>query len=355
MAVFFRRPPYLFRKSKHQKQEVDPIVKDLKKALSQVAICCVLAVFLQGCSPLWGPRPDIVSEEKTKGRTYSNAETRKILIDQPSTLSGDYFRQRSRDESPETTIGFDGIVQNAPDDTRAEASQAEWPRKIGLLFDDTTITGPRAEALVREAARALPPEILLVGPDRLRDLFASEECGDDVDCISGKVSPYPGVRILVSAEELLLPKDFPGKGEIEFQVIDADIMYAYPSVALTATLGKQSDVDAFLYQACRRVLADARRYAEIMPPHARVFSVQGARMYISAGRLSGIAPGAVFQVVSGGETVYAPSGVPVGWVPADSKATVRVDMLVGEDAAGCSLVEGDEPATGDYVLQHPGK
>ncbi|WP_461833589.1 hypothetical protein, partial [Desulfothermus sp.] len=62
-------------------------------------------LFIFSCAGIGGEKPDIVSNTKVNG-TLSNADVRRIVVDQPFLISGDYFRQRP---TPKDTIDLKGF------------------------------------------------------------------------------------------------------------------------------------------------------------------------------------------------------------------------------------------------------
>lgn len=327
---------------------------DLKRSgrIRSAIFGLAVAIMLQGCTTLWGPKPDIVSEEKAPEQAYSNADKRRLLIDQPQMLSGDYFRERT--EKPQENIRFKlpGTGSELTAGKNPEVSPGDLPIKIGLFIPEGTVEGRSGEKFAEAMARSLPGGITIVPPGRLREVIAGSNCSNrgDIDCICREAALYPGIRMLVVPESLKLPDAFPGTAEIRFRLFDADLAHGYPVGQMAATVRTESEIDAFLDQTCKRILTDLQRNARIMPRHGRVFSVKSDRIYINAGKSSQLNIGDTFRLVPGGETVETPSGIPVGWVPGTVKGTIRVESFVGEDVADCILISGEMPAGGDVVL-----
>ena len=322
-----------------------------------------------GCH-LTGPKPDIVSDEKSPDRRYSNAEVRQMTVDQPFLVSGDYFRSRTAadqseagqqetDRSPKTdTVQKQGQVKDskapskAPSKATIDQQSRPYGLKIGMIWDAPRFSGQIANQVRRAVQDAVSQNLILVNKEGLRDGLVRPECLDNLDmsCIARQVAVYPGVRLLVLIDSFDLPDTFPGRAAIKVRLMDAGLGHRYPARKITESLSEKSAISGFLRQAFERVFASTREKATAMPAHCRVFDVKKDRYYISAGRLTGVAPGDTYAVAAGGETVTSPAGAPVGWVPDKKKATVRVEMLVGRDAAACSLVNGKPPVPGEFVL-----
>lgn len=322
-------------------------------------------VLLAGCS-LTGPKPDIVSEEKPSDEAYSKAEIRRMVVDQPHLMSGDYFRNRiAENRHPAGADGKQNPSQNRqaadpPANAGKErgaghlAAAADYPYelKVGLILERSGFSGADAECLMQAADRAINESMILINDTGMREAAASADCAPETDfaCLAENVALYPGIRMLVIINTVRIPEAFPGKAGLRFKLMDAPIGYLYPEIEITDRIADKAQADEFLENAMTRVFNYARRRAKVMPRHCRVFSVKNSRIYISAGEISGLKAGDAFRVVSGGELVKSPAGVPVAWVPGDQKGRIRVERLVREDSAGCRLIEGEMPGQGAYVL-----
>lgn len=331
-----------------------------RRFLKRAGFLVLVLLLIQGCN--LGPKPDIVSEETSPDRKYSNDEVRKMTVDQPFLISGDYFRNRTDADQNEAnqketdTAAKTDTVQsrdqvedlNAPSDKQ----NRYYGLKIGMIRGAPGFSGQPGNQVSRALQDALSQNLIIVNEAGLRDGLVRPECLDNLDlsCIARQVAIYPGVRMLAVVDSLDLPDTFPGRAALRVRLMDTGLNHLYSARMFTETLSAESGIPGFLRQAFERVFADAREKATVMPAHCRVFDIKKDRFYISAGRLTGVAPGDTYAVAAGGETVTSPAGAPVGWVPDKEKATVRVETLVGRDAAGCSLVKGKPPETGDFVL-----
>lgn len=327
----------------------------------------VLLLFCSGCAFI-EPGPDIGSTEKQEGQAYSADEKRRILLDHPGLLSGEYFLKRGMPEAEENAAPEQSANQGGK---AGSAKQASGNRgayfagkkdfaagvdgrriKAGLFFAVENAGAGAAERLMEAAWRAAPENFLLINDAAIRELLVRTECvgKKDLRCMAENLALYPGVRMVIAAEEITLPESLPGRAVFSFSVMDAGLLYRYPAIQMQEQVEKAEAVDAFLRDAMEEAFAYAGRKAQLMPRHCRVFSVKNQRAYISMGKRSGIEAGDVLQVVSGGETVTSPGGLPVAWIPGAKKIRLRVESLVGEGIAACSPVDKQMPEMGDYVL-----
>jgi hypothetical protein len=82
----------------------------------------------------------------------------------------------------------------------------------------------------------------------------------------------------------------------------------------------------------------------------RVAKIIGTRIYINAGRVSGINLGDILKVITEGQEVYDPeSGAMIGVSQGEVKGTLEVVDYLGTDGAVCILHSGGSVTEGDFV------
>jgi hypothetical protein len=82
----------------------------------------------------------------------------------------------------------------------------------------------------------------------------------------------------------------------------------------------------------------------------RVAKIIGTRIYINAGRASGINLGDILKVITEGQEIYDPeSGAMIGMSQGDVKGTLEVVDYIGTDGAVCILHSGGSVTEGDFV------
>jgi hypothetical protein len=333
--------------------------------LSLPVLCVTGILMLSGCAG--GVFPDIVSEEKKEGEAYSPADVRRMTIDHPSTLSGDYFRNRNypREQAPaaeQKSKTYAGKTLHSPEDKNAGKTKTEaelFPGGgVSVVYKIGLTAGPGVEQdligrHLSGAASGLSSEnSLIIGPDDLARAVSMKDCRseDVIECISRQAALYPGVHMLVQASSLTLPEAFPGTGSIDFLVMDTGISYVYQPIKISGSVQRLDDAGIFVRKAVKRALDFAMDKAGIMPAHCRIFSVKENRIYINAGKSGSISVGDQLEVVSSGHLVDTPTGVPVAWEPDAAKATLVVEKILRAHVSACSLLRGQAPEPGDIVL-----
>jgi hypothetical protein len=82
----------------------------------------------------------------------------------------------------------------------------------------------------------------------------------------------------------------------------------------------------------------------------RVAKIIGTRIYINAGRSSGLNIGDILKVITEGQEIYDPeSGAMIGMSQGDVKGTLEVVDYFGQDGAVCTLHSGGSVTEGDFV------
>ncbi len=351
----------------------------------------------------WGcaSAPDIVSKETKEGDAYSADEVRRVTVDQPFLLSGDYFREKKQEKridlgnllsKNESESKDSGVEELSNSKIQAQASnppipqasnpipqasnppipqasnpipQASnpsipnpsnpqpFPPKVGFILDPESMTRETAKAILLatpQVAKAFP--VIVADQDQIMETLTSTDCLEkrDLLCVSRAVGVYPGVRMLALIERFEIPKQMPGTVRTRIEVVDTGLSVRYPLIEITAQLRNKAEVNTFISQVLRNLFDFAVKKSGIMPWFCRSFSREKQSWYISAGKMSGLKPGDALRVVSGGKLVKTPAGLPAGWIPGKQKGTLKVDLLFGRDFASCSLTEGEGPDSDDMLL-----
>jgi hypothetical protein len=82
----------------------------------------------------------------------------------------------------------------------------------------------------------------------------------------------------------------------------------------------------------------------------RVAKILGTRIYINAGRTSGLNLGDILKVITEGQEIFDPeSGAMIGMSQGEVKGTLEVVDYFGQDGAVCTLHSGGSVTEGDFV------
>ncbi len=342
-------------------------------------VCCWVGcvVGVGGLISCSGMFPDITSETPPEGHTFSSAQVRQVLIDQPFLLSGDYFLRRNPEL--ESTNLFQ-VFLGAREKAKAEAGEHEkrlakleaavfkkdagsleqarpqvYPIKIGFLVDYQQVNLKDGEAFLMVARNATEAKgAVYVNHEEVKEVLSKTDCMEkkDLGCVARIVGIYPGARFLHVVEALTIPSE--GKGgeaKAKVSIVDTGLGYRYPSMEVEMPLRNERDRHDFLQLVATKLVEISLEKKNTMPWFCRAFSQdEGNRWFISAGSASGIREGDLFNIIPRGKIVSAPTGVPAGWVPENPKGTVRVDRVINEDLAVVSLASGTPPELEDFLV-----
>jgi hypothetical protein len=105
-----------------------------------------------------------------------------------------------------------------------------------------------------------------------------------------------------------------------------------------------------LRNAVANLVPDVVRAIEKMTWEGRVAKVVGTKVYVNAGRTSGLVAGDILKVIAPGDDVYDPaSGAFLGRTRGQLKGTIEVADFIGPDGAVAEIHTGGNFQEGDTV------
>ena len=105
-----------------------------------------------------------------------------------------------------------------------------------------------------------------------------------------------------------------------------------------------------LYQAAQKLIPDAVLALEKMEWQGRIAKVAGNKVYINAGKASGILAGDILKVLSTGEDIIDPVTKSfLGHSEGFLKGTLEVSDFIGTDSAMATVHTGGNFQEGDVV------
>lgn len=103
-------------------------------------------------------------------------------------------------------------------------------------------------------------------------------------------------------------------------------------------------------EAAAQLVPDMVKAVEKMTWEGRIAKVQGKKIYVNAGKASGLVTGDILRVMSQGDDIYDPStGAFLGRSQGQLKGTLEVVDFLGTDGAVCELHTGGNVLEGDLV------
>lgn len=105
-----------------------------------------------------------------------------------------------------------------------------------------------------------------------------------------------------------------------------------------------------LRNAVSALVPDVLRTIEKMIWEGRIAKIMGQRIYVNAGRTSGLVAGDILKVLTAGDDIHDPtSGAHLGRAPGQLKGTLEVVDFIGSDGAVTEVHTGGNFQEGDVV------
>lgn len=102
--------------------------------------------------------------------------------------------------------------------------------------------------------------------------------------------------------------------------------------------------------AVRKIVPSVTKIGSRLDWMGRVAKIIGTRIYINAGRSSGLNIGDILKVITEGQEIFDPeSGAMIGMSQGEVKGTLEVVDYFGQDGAVCTLHSGGSVTEGDFV------
>jgi hypothetical protein len=103
-------------------------------------------------------------------------------------------------------------------------------------------------------------------------------------------------------------------------------------------------------EAVNQVVPEVIRTVEKLTWEGRIAKIVGPKIYISAGKASGLLAGDILKVLTAGDEVYdQATGAYLGRTPGQLKGTLEVKDFLGQDGAVTEVHTGGNFQTGDTV------
>ncbi len=257
-----------------------------------------------------------------------------------------------------------GEAKTGTDSGSAAAAVALPPRpvanlrsKVGVYVDAGKQASPALYQLVNALKEhAAQHDMTIVGPDALADALAQlPSCsGNAIMKCRQALAVYPGLRALL----VIGSQPVKGKSDVlqvKTQLMDNDFSLDYrPLMASVLTdpnsaASSQGVSATGLAAWSNRVLDLTASRLGMAPWFTHAFLQKGNDVYLSSGRLSGLAPGTELAVHDNGSEVKAPDGEIVGWNPGPIVGKLKIKRLLGEHMAIAKYVSGRLPQPNDRL------
>ncbi len=317
------------------------------KTLSVVFLLGILAILFAGCmrsagfrkdqdGSSYGDSPSYYGGKKTpsqRAETIGQPKKRVLVLsfwnDTP-VKSGDYGNYAA-DELRRALFGTQRMI--LPTDVKSDLNTSD------MIQGDKV----RVSQLIREGRR-LGVGVMIIG--RISKIVFRQK-GDDVGVFRQKQS-FGAVDIEIKLFDITAGREI--------------IATSKSGEASTSAMafGDQTNLDTPEYRAelvrlsirnaVGPLVGDVVRAVEKMAWEGRIAKLTGNKLYINAGRASGLVGGDILKVMTLGDDVYDPSsGAFLGRSQGQLKGTLEVVDFIGPDGAVCEIHTGGNFKEGDPV------
>lgn len=331
-------------------------------------ICVGLAVVLASCGGA-----DIVTGKPEPGERLSAAEKRRIMVDHPFMMSGEYFLQRERPE-PDYVVGDDTWVESRRiamtekrlrDVEKSGSVKTPCPaREDGMRVKAGALVGPgveggHARAVVEALAKQAAHRGVAWVPVGELELALGESAASAMEHpeeAARRLGSFPGLWALVEVIRVVVPEGGPGTASASYVVRQC---YMGGTVA-RARVEREVDAadaadaaDAIASALADAAVCDVAYQTSDLPWYCHAFSTGREKnsWNLTAGAASGLAEGDELRVMSAAEPVSTPGMGPMRWLPGKETGRVRITALFDDDLSRCELVSGKGPTAGDLLVK----
>jgi hypothetical protein len=291
--------------------------------------------FLQSCASLFPRRPVPRPQPTTKRAEDFRPIRKKIAL-----LT--FFN--------EAPIGGDDLAITATEEFRREISRSQEflidPEGEAIFGKSKEIYSGGGVKLAQLARKAKMSGVSIVIFGRIKEARVRQK-SDEIGIIR-KVKSLAETYVEIKVFDVLSNK------ELYSEVLDGNITDA------NLKFFQQKSEDSLAYRldllrysvkvAVRKFIPRVIKIGNRLDWMGRVAKIIGTRIYVNAGRTSGVSLGDILKVITEGQDVYDPeSGAMIGVSPGEVKGTLEVVDYFGEDGAICILHSGGSVTEGDFV------
>lgn len=186
--------------------------------------------------------------------------------------------------------------------------------------------------------------IVIIG--RVKEARVRQQ-SDDVGFVR-KVKSLAEAKVEVKVYDVLANKEL--FSEVVEGVISDDNFRLYNANSEDNLSYRQTLMRHSVKLAIRKAIPKIIKIGSRLTWMGRVAKIIGNRIYINAGRNSGINLGDILKVVTEGQEIYDPeTGAMIGVSQGEVKGSLEVIDYFGQDGAVCTLHSGGSVTEGDFV------
>lgn len=294
----------------------------------------LVMLFLQSCAPIMRRRP--INQANNVSRvTEFNPLKKKIAL------------LTFYNESP---MGGEDLAIVATEEFRHEVGKS---REFLIDPDAESIFGSSKEIyagggikLSQLARKAKMSGVSIVIFGRIKEARVRQK-SDEIGFVR-KVKSLAETYIEIKAYDVLANK------ELFTETVDGNIsddnLKFYQAESEDNVAYRQDLLRYSIKVAVRKIVPKITKIGSRLDWMGRVAKIIGTRIYLNAGRSSGLNLGDIMKVITEGQEIYDPeSGAMIGMSQGEVKGTLEVVDYYGTDGAICILHSGGSVTEGDFV------
>jgi len=250
----------------------------------------------------------------------------------------------------ESPMGGDDIAVNATEEFRKEMSRSRDfivdPEGENIFGNSKEIYAGGGIKLAQLARKAKMSGVNVVVFGRIKEARIRQK-SDEVGFVR-KVKSLAETYVEIKVYDVLANKELFSE-TVDGNISDDNLRF-YQSESEDNLAYRQELLRYSVKVAVRKFVPKLMQVGARLDWMGRVAKIIGTRIYINAGRTSGINVGDILKVITEGQDVYDPeSGALIGLSHGEVKGTLEVVDYFGGDGAICILHSGGSVTEGDFI------
>lgn len=295
----------------------------------------MVMMFLQSCAPIARRRP------------ISQANNRVSKVTEFSPIKKKIALLTFYNESP---MGGEDLAIVATEEFRREVSKSREfiidPEGESIFGNSKEIYAGGGVKLAQLARKAKMSGVNIVVFGRIKEARVRQK-SDEIGFVR-KVKSLAETYIELKAYDVLANK------ELFTETVDGNIsddnLKFYQAENEDNVAYRQELLRYSVKVAVRKAVPKVVKLGSRLDWMGRVAKIIGTRIYLNAGRNSGLNLGDIMKVITEGQEIYDPeSGAMIGMSQGEVKGTLEVVDYYGTDGAICILHSGGSVTEGDFV------
>lgn len=295
----------------------------------------MVMMFLQSCAPIARRRP------------ISQANNRVSKVSEFSPIKKKIALLTFYNESP---MGGEDLAIVATEEFRREVSKSREfiidPEGEAIFGNSKEIYAGGGVKLAQLARKAKMSGVNIVVFGRIKESRVRQK-SDEIGFVR-KVKSLAETYVELKAYDVLSNKELFSE-TVDGNISDDNLKF-YQAENEDNIAYRQELLRYSVKVAVRKLVPKVVKIGSRLDWMGRVAKIIGTRIYLNAGRNSGLNLGDIMKVITEGQEIYDPeSGAMIGMSQGEVKGTLEVVDYYGTDGAICILHSGGSVTEGDFV------